>query len=420
MYNEELEMLIDAALADGVLTDKERQVLFRKAQQYGVNLDEFNMVLEGRLAQVKNQQMAAQKSTSQSKVKKCPACGALIQSMQVKCPECGYEFRNVEANTTVKQLQQKLDEIEASAKPSNDKLSLFTQGLIDPVAKRKASVIKNCPVPNSKDDLIELLTLCSTNYTPSSTEANNYEADAWKSKYKQVRAKAKILLKDDPDLAQVLEETDKTMKKNFLKKYLLWIILIPLALLVFALPTYFNEKNEAAMTEAKAELSVISDKVQQLISKGDYEQAANVLSFCQVDVTDSETGVLYSSLVIKVANELIEQGKYSIAESLYDTAVTKLGSYNENLLDPLAKKLGIETESMRKEQEKAMEESAKADEEQASTDNSSTGDEEASSTSSDGDSKMGSKLKDKANKWLDKQVDKMNDKIDKELDKLGQ
>ena len=46
MYNEQLEQLIDAALADGVLTEKEKQVIIKKAQTLGVDLDEFEMVYE--------------------------------------------------------------------------------------------------------------------------------------------------------------------------------------------------------------------------------------------------------------------------------------------------------------------------------------------------------------------------------------
>lgn len=45
----ELERLIDLVLADGVLSDKERQVLYRKAQELGVDKDEFEMVLECKL-----------------------------------------------------------------------------------------------------------------------------------------------------------------------------------------------------------------------------------------------------------------------------------------------------------------------------------------------------------------------------------
>ena len=43
--NPELEKLIDLALADGILTDKERAVLQKKAESLGVDQDEFEMIL---------------------------------------------------------------------------------------------------------------------------------------------------------------------------------------------------------------------------------------------------------------------------------------------------------------------------------------------------------------------------------------
>lgn len=52
-YNEELEQLIETALTDGVLTDKKKQVLFKKAESFGIDLDEFEMVLEARLYKMK-------------------------------------------------------------------------------------------------------------------------------------------------------------------------------------------------------------------------------------------------------------------------------------------------------------------------------------------------------------------------------
>lgn len=54
-YNQELEELIDVALEDGVLTAKEKQVLFKKAKEMGVDLDEFEMVLDSRLAKLKKE-----------------------------------------------------------------------------------------------------------------------------------------------------------------------------------------------------------------------------------------------------------------------------------------------------------------------------------------------------------------------------
>lgn len=58
MYNEKLEALITAALADGVLTDKEKQILFKKAEAMGIDLDEFELVLDGRLAKRKKEMEA--------------------------------------------------------------------------------------------------------------------------------------------------------------------------------------------------------------------------------------------------------------------------------------------------------------------------------------------------------------------------
>lgn len=58
MYDEKLETLITAALADGVLTDKEKQILFKKAEAMGIDRDEFELVLNGRLAKRKKEMEA--------------------------------------------------------------------------------------------------------------------------------------------------------------------------------------------------------------------------------------------------------------------------------------------------------------------------------------------------------------------------
>ena len=56
MYNEQIEALISAALADGVLTEKEKQILFKKAESMGIDLDEFEMVLDARLVELKKKE----------------------------------------------------------------------------------------------------------------------------------------------------------------------------------------------------------------------------------------------------------------------------------------------------------------------------------------------------------------------------
>lgn len=49
LYDAQLEKLIDLALIDGTLTDKKKQILMKKAEQMGIDLDEFEMVLEAKL-----------------------------------------------------------------------------------------------------------------------------------------------------------------------------------------------------------------------------------------------------------------------------------------------------------------------------------------------------------------------------------
>lgn len=53
MFSKELEEIIEAALADGVLTDKERAVLHKRALAEGVDPDELDIVIDGRLAKIK-------------------------------------------------------------------------------------------------------------------------------------------------------------------------------------------------------------------------------------------------------------------------------------------------------------------------------------------------------------------------------
>ena len=48
-YNPQIEKLIAIALKDGVVTDKERQILIKKAVEFGIDVDEFEMELDSRI-----------------------------------------------------------------------------------------------------------------------------------------------------------------------------------------------------------------------------------------------------------------------------------------------------------------------------------------------------------------------------------
>ena len=351
MYNQELEMLIDAALADGVLTDSEKQILFKKAQSMGINLDEFNMVLDGRLAKVKEQRQAASKSNKQGAIKKCPACGALVQQMQIKCPECGYEFRDVEACSSTQELLRKLDEIEAEAPDSMGTVnSVFKMAGMDKATSRKVQVIKTWPVPNTKEDLIEMLTLCNANRKYGSG-ADQLLARAWDSKLSQVLAKAKLMLTDDPEGQAIIQEIEAASKKRRILMLCVGIVVVVVFIIMAVNLRSFSQKEEKENAAIMVELKETLNTVEQLVMDGDYEKAAATLSFCKVDVNNYDRSNLYASAVSKVAGGLLEHGDTTQARTLYDSAISKLGGYDKKL-DSLAVRLGIKEDSNKKSETK--------------------------------------------------------------------
>ncbi|MBO4661639.1 MAG: hypothetical protein J5630_02945 [Bacteroidaceae bacterium] len=59
MYSEALERLIKSVIADGQITDKERAVLYKKAEAEGVDADEIDVYVEGLIAEQSNQSKSA-------------------------------------------------------------------------------------------------------------------------------------------------------------------------------------------------------------------------------------------------------------------------------------------------------------------------------------------------------------------------
>ena len=209
MYNDELEQLIDAALADGVLTEKEKQVLFKKAQTFGIDLDEFEMVLDARALKAQQAQQPVRPAKQKlGNIVTCPACGAHVPGGNAVCPECGHVFNNVEANSSVTRLNKLLEEVEKKyAKNENKEKKSFWDD--DPVVLRDdemARVVNRFPIPNSRGDLLEFLP-----YLKSQAETKNVGVicsyyNACKSKYKECVLKARTTFQNDPAFAPYLKE----------------------------------------------------------------------------------------------------------------------------------------------------------------------------------------------------------------------
>ena len=86
--NAELIDLIKLALADGVVTEKERNIIIKKGISYGIDEDEIGMIIDAEI--FKFQSSTNVSSTEKNeKILKCPSCGNLISGLSKNCI-CGY------------------------------------------------------------------------------------------------------------------------------------------------------------------------------------------------------------------------------------------------------------------------------------------------------------------------------------------
>ena len=236
MFSKELEEVIDAALADGVLTDKERLVLHKRGQAEGVDPDELDIVIDGRLAKMKRQEDWLRPAppplnlTNQKlgNVVKCPSCGAQAIGGSAVCSECGYTFSNVAATRSVERLQEKLDEFNRRQEERFDKRSISSALVhffgkaygIDNPFKSKMDIISTFPVPNTRADLLDFLTMLQAR--ANSTGPRNGQNISKKEDlsyaywllYTNCINKAKLSFSKDKDFGPYFSMYDEELQKT--------------------------------------------------------------------------------------------------------------------------------------------------------------------------------------------------------------
>lgn len=296
MYNEQMEQLISAALADGVLTEKEKQILFKKAESLGIDLDEFEMVLDARLVELAKAEKAkaeasAPKSNKLGDIKKCPSCGAIVQSYQGVCPECGYAFEGMDANSAVKELSSLL-------RKTNDKHS-------------SEKVVDTFPIPMEKSALIAFISWLK----PQALDVKNPLSNAYMKKYEECIVKAKISFSTDKDFLPFIQDLEKDKKKRrskhifnllgqIFRKKQTWMVIIPIIFVSFIV--------WLCMPTAKTDHDLCAKKVQKALEKNDLEKATDVI----FDFRGYKSWIKGS--VCAVVSEYLKQGNIDQAIRIYE------------------------------------------------------------------------------------------------------
>ena len=230
--NPEIENLINMALADGEVTEKERVIILRKAETLGLDRDEIEMILDGKITLYMKQLNSvhvsqAVKSNKEGDIKKCPSCGAVALSFSTGCSDCGHEFRNIDSPDSVRNLIKQLEEAEAIARNSKSGGGVVggIMSMIDGetamqkrIYEAKASILSTFPIPNTKEDILEFITLSVSQV--NSIKIGTLEKfagtngtfgykitlkNAWLSVANKVVMKARFSMKDDKKTLEEIE-----------------------------------------------------------------------------------------------------------------------------------------------------------------------------------------------------------------------
>jgi len=282
MYNEQLEKLIEIALVDGEITEEEKQVLFKKAEQYGIDLDEFKMVLDSRLFEIKRNSNITNtpgpntKSNKFGDIRKCPSCGASVNSFSSKCAECGHEFTGIQALSSKQKLYDQLTKIDSEerARSKNGFLQIMQMPEIS-IRNSQATAISSFPLPNTKEDILEFFNWAIHESNKKIGVGDDGTLNrAWRSKANELKLKISLDLANDPHAQLLLKEFEKSKKKIVLAPQHYAIVGIVVSLIILlSLISYFGKSTQKEIEKEQARLENIIKDINKEIEKKNYDAA---------------------------------------------------------------------------------------------------------------------------------------------------
>ena len=218
--NPEVENLINMAIADGEVTEKERAIILRKAEILGLDKDEVEMILDGKIALTSKEknnevQILSIKNNKECDLNKCPSCGASVQSFSTKCPDCAHEFRNIDVSNVTKEFFNQLQKIvneESNRKGTSIFSVVNTEQMNLKIVQRQVSLISSFPVPNTKEDILEFLSMAipeASKKVPWNFRLANHPIYqlklAYLAKCEQIIMKARFSMKEDKNTLDEIE-----------------------------------------------------------------------------------------------------------------------------------------------------------------------------------------------------------------------
>ena len=141
----------------------------------------------------------------QGVVNKCPSCGGALKAFVSVCESCGHELAQVGANRTISELVEKFNQIEDEA----GRGGLRGRELEKEVVTRKARVIRDFPIPNSREDLQSLIYFIHPKVQQAIKPDPN--AEDWRVKFGEVLSLAKNAYKGDAKTRAQFEDIERSL-----------------------------------------------------------------------------------------------------------------------------------------------------------------------------------------------------------------
>src|SRR5438067_8696089 len=148
----------------------------------------------------------------QGSVHKCPSCGAPLGAFLSVCGSCGHELLDIDANRSITSLAGRFDDIEREVEAMGYKGKRREAA----ITEKKGRVIRDFPVPNSREDLQQLIYYIQPKIVPSVSPDPNIED--WRSKFVEVLNRARHAYKNDDsvlgELAKMEQSVDASLSTN--------------------------------------------------------------------------------------------------------------------------------------------------------------------------------------------------------------
>lgn len=176
------------------------------------------------------------KTVYEGTIHKCPNCGEVLEAFLTVCPTCGYEIRDTKSSSSIREFSLKLEAISAQKMPTFEEKKSVMKTVFGRDFKEEdeaeealrrferqkddemASLIINFPVPNSKEDIMEFMTLAASNIDVKKG-LDDVVTKAWIAKLEQVYQRAEITMRGHPDFVQIKAIYDRKQQEMHNKKF---------------------------------------------------------------------------------------------------------------------------------------------------------------------------------------------------------